>query len=188
MLIGRYTCVLDACVLHPAFLQATLLWFAAERLYRPVWSVHIMDEWQGSLEKRFGSPSPKIVAKRKLIEENFADAEITVPEGLLPCLDLPDPDDRHILAAALVAKADAIITANLKHFPEAICAPVEVEIIHPDTFLVNVVDLDQARSIKALQKQRAAMKGYSEEQFLARFEAAGLVQTHTRLAPLLDQL
>lgn len=188
MLIGRYTCVLDACVLHPAFLQATLLWFAAERLYRPVWTVHIMDEWQRSLERRFGSGNPKIAAKRNTIEANFGDAQVNIPGHLLPCLTLPDEDDRHVLAAALVSKADAIITANLKHFPEAACAPLEVEVIHPDTFLVNVIDLDQVRALKALEKQRSAMKGYSEEQFLARFEAAGLVQTHTRLASLVDQL
>ena len=188
MLIGRYTCVLDACVLHPAFLQGTLLWFAAERLFRPVWTVQIMDEWERSLAKRFGGPNEKVTTKRQLIEANFADAGVEFPPELLDCLHLPDKDDRHVLAAALVSKADAIITSNLKHFPEEVCAPLEVEVIHPDTFLVNVIDLDQGRAIKALQKQRGAMAGYTQEQFLARFEAAGLVQTHTRLLPLAEQL
>src|SRR5690606_30679158 len=101
-----------------------------------------------------------VTAKRQLIEANFADAEVEIPEQLLDCLDLPDKDDRHVLAAALVSKADAIITANLKHFPEEICGALEVEVIHPDTFLVNVIDLDPARAIKALQKQRGVMAGY----------------------------
>lgn len=55
MLIGRYSCVLDACVLHPAILMGSLLWLASERLYRPFWSDMIWDEWQRSLEKRFGT-------------------------------------------------------------------------------------------------------------------------------------
>lgn len=187
MLIGRYTCVLDACVLHPAFLQGTLLWFAAERLYRPVWTTTIMDEWERSLQRRFPD-NPKFAAKRTTIEAAFGDAEVVVPDELLECLQLPDKDDRHVLAAALVSKADAIITTNLKHFPEEVCGRLEVEVIHPDTFLVNVIDLDQARALKALQKQRSVMKGYSAEQFLSRFEAAGLVQSHTRLLPLIAQL
>lgn len=187
MLIGRYTCVLDACVLHPAFLQATLLWFATERLYRPVWTSTIMDEWERSLQRRFPE-SAKFAAKRELIEGAFGDAEVVVPDELLECIQLPDKDDRHVLGAALVSKADAIITTNLKHFPEDVCGRLEVEVIHPDTFLVNVIDLDQTRALRALQKQRGVMKGYSPEQFLARFEEAGLVQSYTRLVPLAAQL
>ena len=69
MLIGRYTAVLDACVLHPAFLQGALLWLATERLYRPVWSDVILDEWQRSLEKRFGEGDSKVLTKRAQMED-----------------------------------------------------------------------------------------------------------------------
>jgi hypothetical protein len=95
-----------------------------------------------------------------------------------------------VLAAAVVAKADAIVTTNLKHFPEEVCEPLDIEIIHPDTFLVNAIDLEQDRALKAFQKQRASMakSATTPEQFLNRFEASGLVQTHERLKPLIGLL
>lgn len=191
MLIGRYSCVLDACVLHPAILMGSLLWLASERLYRPFWSETILDEWQKSLEKRFGDDGKEAIrTKRILIESEFPEAKVQPPEALFDCLKLPDPKDRHVLAAALVAKADAIVTTNLKHFPAEVCDPLDIEIIHPDTFLVNAIDLDQDRALKAFQKQRAAMKksGTTPEEFLGRFEASGLVQTHERLKPLIELL
>lgn len=141
MLVGRYTCTLDACVLHPAILMGSLLWLAAERLYRPVWSDAIWDEWQRSLEKRFGEGDPKINAKRLMIQGEFPEAQVVPPVALVECLVLPDPNDKHVLAAALVGKADAIITTNLKHFPSEVCGPLDIEVIHPDRFLVNAIDL-----------------------------------------------
>ena len=187
MLIGRYSCVLDACVLHPAILMGSLLWLATERLYRPFWSDTIWDEWQRSLEKRFGEGNEALKMKRAMIESEFPEARVAPPEALFDCLKLPDPDDRHVLAAAVVAKADAIVTTNLKHFPPDVCDPLDIEVIHPDTFLVNAIDLDQDRALKAFQKQRASMakSATTPEQFLARFEASGLVQTHERLKPLI---
>lgn len=190
MLVGRYGCVLDACVLHPAILMGSLLWLASERLYRPYWSDKIWDEWQRSLEKRFGKGNEALIAKRALIESEFPEARVELPATIFDCLDLPDPNDRHVLAAALVAKADAIVTTNLKHFPEAVCRPLDIEIIHPDTFLVNAIDLDQDRAVKAFQKQRSSMtkSATTPEQFLLRFENSGLVQTHERLRPLIHLL
>lgn len=190
MLIGRYSCVLDACVLHPSLLQASLLWLATERLYRPFWSDMILNEWQRSLEKRFGDGHEAIKEKRQLIESEFPDAHVDPAEAMFDCLALPDSDDRHVLAAAIVAKADAIVTTNLKHFPSEVCEPLDIEIIHPDTFLVNALDLDQDRALKAFQKQRANMtkSGTTPAEFLQRFEATGLVQTHERLKPLIDIL
>jgi predicted nucleic acid-binding protein len=190
MLIGRYTCVLDACVLHPAFLGASLLWFATERMYQPLWSELILDEWQESLEKRFGDNPGPVLAKRKQIEAAFPGAMVVPPQSLIDALDLPDANDRHVLAAAIVGRADAVVTANLKHFPPEICSQYDVEIIHPDTFLVNVIDLDQDRAVKACQKHRAVLKNppFTQEEFVERFSATGLVQAHQRLLPLTDLL
>lgn len=190
MLIGRYTAVLDACVLHPAFLQGSLLWLASERLFRPVWSGTILAEWQRSLEKRFGEGSEKILKKRELMVDAFPESMMDAPTQLLDCLTLPDVDDRHVLGTAIVAKADAIITTNVKHFPDDVCRPFDIEVIHPDTFLVNVIDLEQDRALKALQKQRAHMgkSAPTADVFLARFENTGLIQTHERLKPLVEFL
>ncbi|WP_394659006.1 hypothetical protein [uncultured Novosphingobium sp.] len=47
MLVGRYTVLLDANVMHPAIVRGALLWFAASRLFRPLWSEAILAEWEG---------------------------------------------------------------------------------------------------------------------------------------------
>lgn len=190
MLIGRYTSVLDACVLHPAFLRASLLWFAAERLYRPIWSEQIFEEWARSLKRRFDDPAEKLKAQRETMERAFPTAMVQLPDGLIEGLGLPDENDRHVLAAAVVGRADAIITTNLKHFPADVCAGYNLEVIHPDDFLVNVIDLHQDRAIAACRKHRAVLKAppYSAAEFVAKFEAAGLIQTHQRLLPLIDLL
>lgn len=118
MLIGRYTAVLDACVLHPAFVRGALLWFAYERLFRPPWSAEILDEWQRSLARKFPHvPTDKLAGQRALMEPEFEDAIVCGYGAIAAGLVLPDPEDRHVLAAAIVGRADAIITANLKDFP-----------------------------------------------------------------------
>lgn len=190
MLLGRYTCVLDACVLHPAFVRASLLWFAAERLYRPIWSDHIFVEWARSLERRFDDPADKLRVQRAAMEDAFPEASVAVPQSLIDGLAGPDPDDRHVVAAAVVSKADAIVTTNLKDFPPELCEPLRIEVVHPDDFLVNVIDLHQERALAACRRHREVLKNpsYTAEDFAAKFEAAGLIQTHRRLAKLTDLL
>lgn len=191
MLIGRYTAVLDACVLHPVFVRGALLWFAAERLYRPLWSADILDEWQRSLVRKFpDAPAERFAAQRALIESEFEDAMVSGYGGIAPGLDLPDPDDRHVLAAAIIGRADAIITANLKDFPQAQTLPFNVEVIHPDDFLVNAIDLETGRALSALRRHREALStsAPSPTEYLDRFERCGLIQTRQRLQSVVDLL
>jgi len=83
-------------------------------------------------------------------------------------LDLPDVDDRHVLAAAIKCGASVIVTYNLKDFPGHILSRFEVEALHPDVFLSDIWDLDQAAVLEAVQKQRALLKNpaYSPRQLL----------------------
>ena len=95
-----------------------------------------------------------------------------------------------MVAAAVVSKADAIVTTNLKDFPPELCDPLSIEVVHPDDFLVNVIDLHQERAVAACRKHREVLRNppYTAEAFAAKFEAAGLIQTHRRLAKLTDLL
>lgn len=191
MLVGRYACVLDACVLHPAHLRGALLWLADEGLYRPVWSDEILGEWQRSLEKRFaGEPAAKAAQPIGVVRRAFPEASITFPPKLIDGIELPDPDDRHVIAAALVARAHAVVTTNLKDFPIAVCNAYGLDVIHPDTFLVNIIDLDERRAIAALRRHREVLKNpaMSAEGYLAEFDRRGLVQTRQRLTALADLL
>ena len=186
MLIGRYPALLDANVLHPAFVRSTLLWFADERLFQPCWSADILREWRGSVQRRFSDAVDQMLDRTlAAMTEAFPDAEITGYEHLISCLDLADDKDRHVLAAAIVGRCSGIITANLKHFPETISERYRIEIVHPDDFIVNIIDLDEGRALSACRQHRLAMgqSSLSADEYLARYKTAGLIQAHGRLSP-----
>jgi hypothetical protein len=191
MLIGRYSAFLDANVLHPAFLRGALLWFAEELLFRPAWSAAVLEEWQRSLLRRLPDlTAEKLDLVQAQMTKAFPDAEIFGFEKITEALDLPDVDDRHVLAAAIVGKSHGIITANLKHFPADKVSPFGIEVVHPDDFIVNIVDLHPARALAACKRHRAAMSKSmpSPDEYLQRFVACGLVQAHARLAGNKDLL
>ena len=78
---------------------------------------------------------------RDLMNANVRDCLVGGFEPLIPALSLPDPEDRHVLAAAIKCEADVIVTFNLKHFPDAILKPYGIESVHPDDFLRSQFDL-----------------------------------------------
>jgi site-specific DNA recombinase len=88
MLIGRYSAFLDANVLHPAFLRAALLWFADERLLRPVWSRHVLEEWRRSLKARHADLTDEKLDQLQAFASQFPDAEVTGYEPFIGSLEL----------------------------------------------------------------------------------------------------
>ncbi len=98
-------------------------------------------------------------------------------------LILPDPNDRHVLAAAIVAHADIIVTYNLKDFPEAALHPFNIEAQHPDEFLRHLIDLAPAVVVDAVQRQQANLTNppVTLSHLLALFERLGLVKTVAEL-------
>ena len=111
----RYTAVLDACVLFPAPLRDLLMSLADEGIYGARWTAQIHDEWVRNLSaKRPDLDRQKLQRTASLMNEVVEDALVENYEYLIPTLELPDPDDRHVLAAAIVGHADAIVTFNLK--------------------------------------------------------------------------
>ena len=138
-----FSAVLDANVLYPFSLRDTLLRLAELELYTPLWSERILDEMHRNLvEHRLTDAQAASIeeAMRAPFEEAAVDpAEI---ERLEPAMT-NDPKDRHVLAAAVAADSELIVTFNLGDFPPDTCEPVGVEAIHPDEFLL---DLHGARS------------------------------------------
>lgn len=186
MLVGRYSAFLDANVLHPAFLRGALLWFADARLLRPVWSQDVLAEWRRSVQKRHADmDDAKVDTAQTAFTSHFPDAEVTDYEAFIAALALPDPDDRHVLAAAIVGRCHGIITANLKHFPSETVAKFGIEVVHPDDFIVNIIDIDENKAIAACKRHREAMSRSTPtvDQYLERFEICGLIQAHQRLLP-----
>lgn len=191
MLVGRYPALLDANVLHPAFVRGALLWFADQRLFQPHWSPDILTEWRTSVIRRFPDvEDAKLLAKQEEMDEFFPDAMVTGYEAFVGCIDLPDAGDRHVLAAAVVGRCAGIVTCNTKHFPAQLVTPLGIEIIHPDDFIVNIIDLHPSRAVTACKNHRAAMKRSdpTPQEFLERYERAGLIQAHQRLSRHVDLL
>lgn len=191
MLIGRYPALLDANVLHPAFVRSALLWFADERLFMPHWSADIIEEWRRSVRRRFPDVSNEAIDRTfEQMGDAYPSAEVTGYSEIATALTLPDHDDRHVLAAAIVGKCSGIITANLRDFPKDVVSRYDIEVIHPDDFIVNIIDLDEGRALAACRQHRAAMSNTTptEEEYLDRYRRAGLIQAHGRLAPKVRQL
>ena len=182
---ARYTAVLDACVLYPVSVADALMSFAVADLYAAKWTTQIEDEWIRNLESNRPELAGRLTRRRDLMRLAVPDWEIpqTAWRVLTPALRLPDPDDVHVLAAAIAGHADCIVTANLVDFPSSILEIHGVTAVHPDDFLMAQFDLDQVRATAVLRDMRSRSKRppYEAEEFAQIFERNGLVGMAERL-------
>lgn len=149
-----FSVVLDTCVLYPAHLRDTLLRLAERDLYRALWSADIVDELRRNLlDEGFQSTSVDHLLAE--MGAAFPDAEVSGYRSLIDGLGC-DPKDRHVLAAAVRADAAAIVTFNVRDFPGPSVEPFEIEIIDPDAFLLDQLDLAPAAVTDDLTRQAAA--------------------------------
>jgi predicted nucleic acid-binding protein len=109
-----------------------------EGLFQARWSRAVHEEWiRALLRKRPDLSREKLDRTRMLMDKHATDALVTGYEELIEGLNLPDPDDRHVLAAAIRGRANVIVTSNLKDFPEDALEPYGIEAQHPDEFVLN---------------------------------------------------
>jgi len=150
---SNFKAVLDACVLYPAPLRDLLLSFADSELYKPKWSAEIQAEWSRNLLiNRPDLKKEQLQITIDAMNEAFPDSNVDKYSSLISGIKLPDPKDRHVVAAAIRSKADVIVTFNLKDFPRFIEEEYDIEIQHPDVFLTNVYDLNPAKAKAAFRK------------------------------------
>lgn len=162
---------------------------ADEGIYGARWTAQIHDEWIRNLSaKRPDLEKHKLLHTASLMNQVVEDALVENYEYLIPTLTLPDPDDRHVLAAAIVGHADAIVTFNLKDFPEKSLARHSIEVLHPDDFLVAQYDLDQIRMLRVIKGCRTKLRKppKSAEDYVATLEQQGLPQTCRLLRQAID--
>jgi hypothetical protein len=157
--IMRYVAVLDACVLYPAPVRDLLLSLADADLYHAKWTHDIQNEWMTNLLTN----RPEL--SRERLEKTCEDMAAAVPdclvinyEFIIPTLTLPDADDRHVLAAAIKCNADAIVTTNLKDFPQAILDNYGIEAQHPDDFVMNQIELSERIALQAVKAMRLRLR------------------------------
>lgn len=139
-----FVVIYDANVLYPSTLRDLLIRVAQAGLVQARWTHQILDETFDNLRKnRPELPDEALSRTRKLMICAIRDCLVTGYEPLIDSLDLPDPDDRHVLAAAIRARAQVIVTENLSDFPSSSLDRWDIEAKSPDDFLLDQIHLDR---------------------------------------------
>ena len=147
----RFKCVLDTNTIYPIEIRDLLFWFAYYDLYTPKWSNHIFDEWKRVMIRK-GVNEEEAMKRIEKANLAFPDALVINYSGLIDNLNLPDPNDRHVLAAAIKTNANIIVTNNIKDFPKEYLASFGLTAKTADDFLTDIIDLNPEQAIKAFKE------------------------------------
>jgi len=178
--VARFTAFFDANVLYPADLRNLLMHLALTGLFRATWSAGVHEEWMSALlRNRPDLSREKLERTRMLMDQHAEDALVTGYEDLIPGLQLPDPNDRHVLAAAIRGRADVIVTANLRDFPAETLAEFGIDAQHPDEFVLHLLDLAPGIVAEAARNHRESLKNPPKtiDEYLNALEELRLTQT-----------
>ena len=181
----------DACTLAGALKRNLLLTLAETELFRIRWSEAVLVETQGAINKMLAAKhvvdaEQRAVRARRSMEAAFDDAMVKDFDAFLTlCEGLPDPDDVHVVAAALKARSDMIVTDNVKHFPPAKLAGLQIGVSSSDAFIADTIALDAVRAVAALRTMRLRLNrpDKTAERLLLDMEAVGLTETADVLRP-----
>ncbi len=171
--------VLDACVLYSAFMRDILLNLAEQGIYEPKWSDIITDEWlRNLLQNRPDLKESNLRRTIGFMEQEFENPNVTNFDHHIPTIQLPDPDDRHVVACAIQCKAEIIVTTNLKDFPPDELAKFGIIPQHPDDFICELFEKRKGDAITALNVQLEKLKNppRTKEELLETFKKQGLIK------------
>jgi len=177
--VARPAAVLDANVLYPARLRDLFLRLAIAGHYRALWTERILDEcFNNLLADRPDIPAEHLHRTRRLMTVAVPDAVVEDYDHLIDDLDLPDPDDRHVLAAAVTAGADLVVTANLTDFPPG-AIPAGISVLAPDDFIVRLIHIDIDAVGTVVDEQAGALRNppMTTAELLDGLEIVGLRQS-----------
>ena len=186
---GSLCAFLDANVLYPVSLRNLLMRLALNGLFQARWSAGVHEEWIRAVSQdRPDIPLERLQQVRDAMDRDAQDSLVTGYEPLIDGLSLPDPKDRHVLAAAIVGQAEVIVTRNLRDFPDAALEPYGIEAQHPDEFVRHLLDLSPVLVVDAVRDQQAALTNppVTMAGLLAVFERLGLIKTVLELRRLID--
>ncbi|TDP93954.1 PIN domain-containing protein [Labedaea rhizosphaerae] len=169
----------DANVLYPSTLRDVLIRIAQGGLVQAKWTDRILDETFSSIKRNHPDIDiAKLDRTRVLMNQAVLDCLVTGYEPLEHAFELPDPDDRHVLAAAVKSQAQVIVTENIRDFPDHVLEPLGIETKTADEFLVDQYWLNEARVVSAIQQVADSWKkppGIYED-VLDRLAASGLLE------------
>lgn len=148
-----FVVVYDANVLYPSTLRDLLIRVAQAGLVQAKWTDRILDEVFDALRENRPDLEPQNLARtRGLMNSAVRDCLVSGYEPLIESVQLPDPDDRHVLAAAIKARAQLIVTNNLKDFPSVTLEAWDMEAKSPDDFILDQIDLNREAVHSAVQR------------------------------------
>jgi predicted nucleic acid-binding protein len=185
--VSNFTAVYDACVLYPAPLRDFLMELALTDLFRARWSEKIYQEWiRDVLKNRLDLNDGQLLKTKAYMDANVRDALVIDFESLIPSLELPDKNDRHVLAAAIRCSADVIVTFNLKDFPSDYLLTFDIEAQHPDNFILYLLDFYPVQVCSAAEKVRQRLRSPTMDhaKYLSNLLRQGLPQTLSSMKEL----
>jgi predicted nucleic acid-binding protein len=192
---GRFTAFIDACALAGVLKRNLLCTLAEAGLFRIRWSAPVLDETERAIATilaRKAVPDAAALAARhrQALEAAFEEALVTGFETLPGLESLPDPQDAHVVAAARQARADVLVTDNLKHFPPALMAALGLELRSTDAFLADTITLDPGRATAAIHRMRRRFRRpeITPSRLLHDMQASGLPETADLLRPQIESL
>jgi predicted nucleic acid-binding protein len=158
-MISTFTAFIDANVFYGARLRSLVLFIAQTKLFRARWSEKIHDEWMGNLLLNRPDLKMEDLAKtRAAMNAAVPDCLVEGYESLIAGLALPDEDDCHVVAAAIMTRANVIVTFNEKDFPAETLKPLRLHAKHPDEFLLDAFSLSPEIFIEAVRADFAHYK------------------------------
>jgi hypothetical protein len=175
-----FTALFDANALYGATVRSLLVTLAQTDLFRARWTYAIHKEWMDALRHKRPDIDPaKLEAVRDQVIAAVPDGLVTGYEAMVPTLELPDPKDRHVLAAAIKGRADVIVTWNLKDFPAQTLAAYDMHAETPDEFIMHLESLERSTVIRAAAVDRMRRKNppVTPQEYLDSLKAGQLVKT-----------
>ena len=173
------TVIYDANVLYPNALRDVLIRAAQHGLVKAHWTERILNEVFANLYlNRPDIDRQKLDRTRVLMNQSIRDVLVTGFEPLEAILQLPDHDDRHVLAAAIRARAQMIVTANVRDFPPDELSTWGIEATHPDSFLVDLFHRHEPtlRSIVQQIAEATSRPRLQEEDVIDQLNRCGAVK------------
>ncbi len=167
--MARPVVFLDACVLYPPLVRGILLGGAKAGLFAPHWSPRVLEEWRIAVARNEGvEAEDSMAAAHREMAKRFPDASVVAAPDLEETLTLPDAADTHVLAAAIAAKADVLLTFNLSDFPKRRLAAHRVVPRHPDGYLWELFSAEPEMMAEAIREAAGAQEAEAIRRGLKR--------------------
>lgn len=187
-----FTILLDANVIYGQYLRSFMMFLAQTRIVRFKWTERILDECFENLKKRRPDIDPAKFDRTKsiMMTQVLQDALVTDFEAMEAGLELPDPDDRHVLAAAIKCGAQTIVTFNTKDFPTSALQTWGIEAMRPDEFVLDLLDLSPLKVEQATMNMQRSLLAPPMEigELLDLLSRDGLTRSTEALRERLDQI